>query len=58
VQNGVETAIKRRNISVRNEITESSPKFEALRFAVFRDRFDNEIVVRYVLRVKWSGKSV
>jgi hypothetical protein len=54
----VERAFEGRNISARNEITELSPKFKTLRFAVFGDSFDNEIVVRYVLRVKWSGKSV
>jgi hypothetical protein len=58
VQNGVERAFKRRNIFIRNEITEFSPKIKTLRFAIYRDNFDNEIVVRYVLRVKWSGKSV
>jgi hypothetical protein len=49
---------KRRNISIRNEITEFSPKFESLRFAICRDCFDAEIEVRYVRRVEWSGKSV
>jgi hypothetical protein len=41
-----------------NEITEFSPKFESLRFAICRDCFDTEIGVRYVRPVEWGGKSV
>jgi hypothetical protein len=58
VYNGMEKSFKRRNISIRNEITEFSSKFERLRFAICRDRFDAEIGVRYVLREEWSGRSV
>jgi hypothetical protein len=54
----VEGAFKRRNVSIRNEITELSPKFKTVRFAIYRDSFDAKIVVRYVLRVEWSGKTV
>jgi hypothetical protein len=54
----VEGAFNRTNISIRNEVTEFSPKFESLRFAICRDCFDAEIAVRYVRRVEWSGKSV
>jgi hypothetical protein len=54
----VERAFKRRNISIRHEITELSPKFETFRFAISRDSLDTEIGVRYVRRVEWSGKSV
>jgi hypothetical protein len=49
---------KRRNISIRNEITEFSPKFESFSFAIGRYCFDAEIGMRYVRRVEWSGKSV
>jgi hypothetical protein len=56
--NGVDRAFKRRDISMRNEITESSPKIETLRFAICRDCFDTAIGVRYVRRVEWSEKSV
>jgi hypothetical protein len=49
---------KRRNISIRNEVTEYSPKFESLRFAICSDCFDAEIAVRYVRRIEWSGKSL
>jgi hypothetical protein len=45
-------------ISIRNEITEFSPKFETVRFEFYRDSFDAKIVVRYVRRVEWCGKSV
>jgi hypothetical protein len=58
VQNGVERAFKRRIISIRNEITEFSSKFERLRFAIYRDCFDAEIDMQYVRRVEWSGESV
>jgi hypothetical protein len=58
LKNGVERAFKRRDISVRNEITEFSPKFESLRFAICRDCFYVEIGVRYVRSEEWSGKSV
>jgi hypothetical protein len=57
VMNGVERAFKRRDISIGNEITEFSQKFESSHFAICRDRFDTEIGVRYVRRVEWSGKS-
>jgi hypothetical protein len=58
VWNGVEIPYKRRNISIRNEITEFSSKFESFSFAFCRDCFDAEIGGHYVLRVKWSGRSV
>jgi hypothetical protein len=58
VQNGVERAFKRRNISIRNEITEFSSKSEGLLFGIYRYRFDAEIGVRYARRVEWSGRSV
>jgi hypothetical protein len=54
----VESAFNRRDISIGNEITEFSPKFESLRSAICRDCFDTEIGVRYVRRVELSGKSV
>jgi hypothetical protein len=54
----VERAFKRRDIRIRNEITEFSPKFDCLRFAIYRDCFDTEIGVRYVRRVEWIGKTV
>jgi hypothetical protein len=54
----VETPFKRRNISIRKEITTFSSKFESLRFAICRDCSDVEIGVHSVLRVEWSGKSV
>jgi hypothetical protein len=54
----VERAFKCRSVSIRNEITESSSKFEILRFAICRDFFDPEIDRQYVRRVEWSGKSV
>jgi hypothetical protein len=54
----VEIAYKRRNITIRNEITEFSSKFESFSIAIGRDCFDAEIAVRYVRRVEWSGKSV
>jgi hypothetical protein len=41
--NGVERALKRQNISIRNEIAEFSSTFERLRFAICRDCFDTEI---------------
>jgi hypothetical protein len=58
VYNGVERAFKPRNISIRNEITEFSSKFERLPFAIYRDCFDTEIGMQYVRREEWSGKSV
>jgi hypothetical protein len=58
VLNGVEGTFKRRDISIRNEITDSSSKFERLHFAISRDCFDAEIGVHYVLRVEWSGNNV
>jgi hypothetical protein len=54
----VETPFKRRNISIRNEITTFSSKFESLRFAICGDCFDTKVGVRYVRRVEWSRKSV
>jgi hypothetical protein len=54
----VEGAYKRRNILIRNEITEFSSKFKRLRFEICRDSADAEIGVRYVRRVEWSGMSV
>jgi hypothetical protein len=54
----VERPFKRHDISFSNEITEFSSKFEILRFAICRDRFDAEIAVRYVRRGEWSGKTV
>jgi hypothetical protein len=58
VSNDVERPFKRRDISVRNEITEFSSKFERLRFAICREFVDTEIGVLYVRCVEWSGKSV
>jgi hypothetical protein len=58
VWNGVEIAYKRRNITIRNEITEFSSKIESFSFAIGRDCFDAEINVLYVRGVEWSGKSV
>jgi hypothetical protein len=58
VQNGVERPFKSRDISIRNEITEFSSKFERLRFVICKDCFDAEIAVRYVRRVEWSEKTV
>jgi hypothetical protein len=52
----VEIAYKRRNITIRNEITEFSSKIESFSFAIGRDFFDAEIAVLYVRRVEWSGK--
>jgi hypothetical protein len=49
---------KRRNISIRSEISEFSLKFEILRFGICGDCLDAEIGVRYVRRVEWSGMSV
>jgi hypothetical protein len=54
----LETPLKRRDISIMNEITEFSPKFDSLRFAICRDRFDAVIAVRYVRRGEWSGNTV
>jgi hypothetical protein len=58
VLNGVERALTRRSISIRNETAEFSSKFERLRFATCRDYFDTEIDMQYVRRVEWSGKRV
>jgi hypothetical protein len=58
VQNGVERPFKRRDISIRNEISEFSSKFESLRPAISRECFVTEIVVLYVRRVEERGKSV
>jgi hypothetical protein len=58
VKNGVEIPFKRRDISIMDEITEFSPKYESLRFAICKDRIDAEIAVRYVRRGEWSGKTV
>jgi hypothetical protein len=58
VKNGMETAFKCRSISIRNETTEFSSKFERLRFAICRGCFDTEIDMQYIRRVEWSGKSV
>jgi hypothetical protein len=58
MQNGVEGAFNRQNITIRKEITEFSSKFEILRFAICRDCFDAEIGVRYVGRVECRAKSV
>jgi hypothetical protein len=49
---------KRRDIAIRNEISEFSPKFVSLFFAICRDCFDTEIGVRNVRRVEWSGTCV
>jgi hypothetical protein len=49
---------KRRDISIRNELSQFSSKCESLRFAICRDCLDPEIGVRYFRRVEWSGKSV
>jgi hypothetical protein len=54
----VERAFKRHDISIGNEITEISSKFESLRFGIYRDCFDIEIGVGYVRRVEWIGKTV
>jgi hypothetical protein len=54
----VERAFKRRNVSIRIEITEFSSIFERLRFAIYRDCFDAEIDMHYIRRVEWSGESV
>jgi hypothetical protein len=58
MSNEMYRAFKRRNISIRNEITEFWSKFVRLHFGIYRYRFDAEIDVRYVRRVEWSGKSV
>jgi hypothetical protein len=54
----VERAFKRRDICIRNEISEFSSKFESLRFGIYSDCFDTEIGVGYVQLVEWSGKAV
>jgi hypothetical protein len=58
VYNGVEGPFKRRDISIRTEITEFTSKCDSLRFSICRDCFDDEIDVRYVRLVEWCGKSV
>jgi hypothetical protein len=54
----VESHFKCRNITIRNEITEFSTKFESFSYAICRECFDAEIAVLYVRRVEWSRKSV
>jgi hypothetical protein len=54
----VERAFKCRSISIQNEMTEISLKFERLRFAICGDCFDAEIDMQYVSRVEWIRKSV
>jgi hypothetical protein len=54
----VESAFKRQDISIGNETTEFSSKFESLRFGIYSDCFDTEIGVGYVRRVEWIGKTV
>jgi hypothetical protein len=54
----VERAFKRRDVSIGNEITEISSKFESLRFGIYRDCFETEIGVGYVRRVECIGKTV
>jgi hypothetical protein len=56
--NGVERSFKRRNISIRNEITVFVEIDERLSSAGCRACFDDEIGVHCVRRIKWSGKSV
>jgi hypothetical protein len=53
----VERPFNRRDISVRNEITEFSSEGESLRFAICRYCFDDEIGVRYFRSVEWSGNT-
>jgi hypothetical protein len=48
----LERPLKRRDIAIRIEVTEFSPKFESLRFAICRDCFCAEIGVRCVRRVE------
>jgi hypothetical protein len=57
-QNGVKSAFKRRNISIRNEITVFVVIEERLSFASRRACLDSEIGVHCVRRIEWSGKSV
>jgi hypothetical protein len=57
VKNGVGRAFERRSISIWNEMTKFSSKFERLRFAICSDCFDTEIDMQCVSRVEWSGKS-
>jgi hypothetical protein len=54
----VETPFKRRNISIRKEITTFSSKFESLSFAICGDCFDTKVGVLYVRRVQRSGNTV
>jgi translation initiation factor 2 beta subunit (eIF-2beta)/eIF-5 len=57
-QNGVERASKRRNISIRNEITDFFEIEERLSFASCWACFEDEIGVHCVRRLEWSVKSV
>jgi hypothetical protein len=54
----VERPFNRRDISIRNEITEFSTKIENLRFAICTECSDTEIGVRNVRCVEWNGRSV
>jgi hypothetical protein len=54
----MERAFKRRDISIRNEITEFSSEGESLSFASSRECVDPEIGVRHVRRGDWSGNTV
>jgi hypothetical protein len=58
VKNREDSAYKRREISIRNEISQYSSKFECLRFAISRECFDTEIGFLYVRCVEWGGKTV
>jgi hypothetical protein len=49
---------KRRDISIRKEITMLSSKFERLHFAITKECFDTEIGVRYVRRAEWTENTV
>jgi hypothetical protein len=57
VKNIEERAYKRREISIRNEISQYWSKFECLRFAISREYFYTEIGLRYFRRVEWSGNT-
>jgi hypothetical protein len=57
VQSEGERPFKRRDNSIRKEISEFSSKFDSLRLAICREDFDTEIGVRYIRRVEWSGKT-
>jgi hypothetical protein len=58
VQNVVERTFKRRDISIRKDISEFSSKFESLRFEISGEHFETEIGVLYIRCVEWSGKTV